>query len=86
MSERAMIGVLSAMPQPEDDREGLQAKAESIRSIFIILWPMALAIFGVLLIVAFIAIPDLRQPAYIASLSGLFTVVSTIGLAQRGSR
>ena len=69
----------------EDERD-IRERVETVRFVFNTLWPIALAIFGVLLIVAFIVIPDLRQPAFIASLSGLFTVVSTIGLAQRGSR
>lgn len=67
------------------DEPDFQDRVKKVRGVFNELWPIFLAVFGALIIVAFIAIPDLRQPALIASISGLFTVVSTIGLAQRGS-
>lgn len=66
------------------DEPDIQERVKKVRSVFNELWPIFLAFFGALIIVAFIAIPDLRNPALIASISGLFTVVSTIGLAQRG--
>lgn len=66
------------------DEPDIQERAKKLRGVFNELWPIILAIFGALIIVAFIVIPDLRNPALIASISGLFTVVSTIGLAQRG--
>lgn len=67
-----------------EDEPDIQERVKKAHAIFNELWPIFLAIFGALIIVAFIAIPDLRNPALIASISGLFTVVSTIGLAQRG--
>lgn len=69
-----------------EDEPDILERVKKVRSVFNEAWPIFLPIFGVLIILAIIAIPRLQQPAFIASLSGLITVVSTIGLAQRGSR
>lgn len=71
-------------PAPPVPVDRIHSIVESIRYVFNTLWPIFLAIFGVALIGAFILFKPLREPALIAALSGLFTVVSTIGLAQRG--
>jgi hypothetical protein len=45
-----------------------------------------LAVVGLALLLAFAIVPSLRNPGLIAALSGMFTVVATVGLSRRESR
>jgi hypothetical protein len=69
----------------DEPRTGLQ-RAEAAGAIFRILWPIATAVVGLVLVVMFVVVPSLRDPALIAALSGLFTVVGAVGLSRRESR
>lgn len=60
--------------------------ARSLREAFDLLWPPIAAIVGLVMIAAFALVPSLRNPALIAAISGMFTIVSTIGLARRESK
>jgi hypothetical protein len=40
-----------------------------------------MAVVGVLLLLAFIVVPSLREPAVMAGLTGMYTVVGTVGAA-----
>lgn len=63
-----------------------RSRAEEISRTFALLWPIVVAVVGLGLVVAFAAIPSLRDPALIAALSGLFTVAGTVGLARKESK
>lgn len=70
-------------PPPES---GLAGRARALREAFDLLWPPIMAVVGLVMIAAFAIIPSLRNPGLIAGLSGMFTIVSTIGLARRESK
>jgi hypothetical protein len=73
--------VAGAPPTPD-----LAQRARSLREAFDLLWPPIMAVVGLVLIAAFAIVPSLRNPGLIAGLSGMFTIVSTIGLARRESK
>jgi hypothetical protein len=68
-----------------DHRTGLQ-RAESAGHIFRVLWPIVLSVVGLAMVIAFIAVPALRDPTLVAALGGFFTIVSGFGLARRESK
>jgi hypothetical protein len=73
-------------PYPSAPPPGFPERARALRETFDLLWPPTAAVVGLVLIVAFAIVPSLRQPGLIAAISGMFTIVTTIGLARRESK
>jgi hypothetical protein len=73
-------------PSPGRSPPGLVGRARNLREAFDALWPPLMAVVGLVMIGAFAIVPSLRNPGLIAAISGMFTIVSTIGLARRESK
>ena len=56
-------------------------RAESLSRVFALLLPVVLSIVGLGLVLAFVVVSPLRDPALIVPISGLYSAVGGIGLA-----